>query len=408
VTPQYERSLSSLERYALALDHVHRYEVVAVAEGDGDLDADRLRDAIASVAAVTPGIRARLTEDERGTRWVGDGPPPEVREVEDSEWDGMSERHTPFLERRFDASTGPIAEVIIVRCRDDRTRVVFRGLHAAFDGRGLIHWGADVFRSLRQDSLVGASDAVTDDDVRRAHRKQTIEAGVPLPKPSPSIPILDHGGPSHPLTYVWRRVDIDNDVSNVLGRAAVFLGQWAWRREAGAVSFIVPIDYRGLRTEATSVGNLVGYLRVPVEPADSPRAVMHRLMTSVRGYVDCRSPLPFGLDRQPLPLIADAIRARRDAALYSATAAAPSGSLVSMGATAPALMSCPGFRARLGFPIPPCSGKLGVMFAERPEGVTAVFSAPAAYNHRGQLDELVHAFREQVTRTRFARTTAAS
>ncbi len=240
---------------------------------------------------------------------------------------------------------------------------------------------------------------MTDDDVRRAHRKHTIEAGVRLPKPSPSIPILDHGGPGHPLTYVWRRVDIENDVSNVLGRAAVFLGQWAWRREAGAVSSVVPVDYRGLRTEATSVGNLVGYLRLPVEPADSPRAVMHRLMTSVRRYVDCRSPLPFGLDRQPVLLIADAIRARHDAALYSATAAVPSGSLVLMGAAPPAMMSCPGFRARLGFPVPPCSGKLGVMFAAHAGGVTAVFTAPAAYNHRGQLDELVHAFREQVTRT---------
>ncbi|AKU95092.1 putative peptide synthetase [Labilithrix luteola] len=400
MTPRFERPLSSLERYALALDRVHRYEVVAVAEGEGDVDADRLRDAITSVAAVTPGLRARLTEDETSARWVGDGPLPDVREVDDSEWDGMSEGHTAFLDRRFDASSGPVAEVIIVRCRDDRTRLVFRGLHAAFDGRGLVHWASDIFRALRQEPLVGSSDVVTDDDIRRAHRKQTIESGIRLPKPAVAIPVLDHGGPIHPLAYVYRRVDIDHDVANLLGRAAVFLGQWAWRREAGAVSFVVPIDYRGLRTESTSIGNLVGYLRLPVEPADSPRAVIHRLMVSVRGYMDCRLLLPFGFDRQPLALLADGIRARQDTALYSATEASPSGSLVSMGAVAPAVISCPGFRGRLAFPIPPSSGKLGVMLVERPGGVTAVFSAPAAYNHRGQLDELVHAFREQLTRAR--------
>lgn len=395
MTP-YTRPVSLLERYALGLEAASSYQVVAVIEGAGDIAAGALREAVAEAAAVNPGMRVRLDTTAAPWRWVGDGPPPGVREVNGSLWDGRSERHTEFLDRRLDPSSGPVAGMVLVRGRDGLTRVVVRGLHAAFDGRGLLHWSRDVFRALRHEPLQGSTTAVTDDDVRRLHRDR-IHPRAPGADEIACIPILGHnravvGDTS--AAYVWRRIDAASRGSNSLGKTAVFLAQWARKREAGEVGFTVPVDYRHLRTESNGIGNLTGYLRLPVAPADTPGLVLRRLLTAIRDYADCREIPLRRIARQSVPEIAASIRRRRTAALFTVNSATPSGGLVSMGFESLAAGSCPGFRALSYFCIPPFAGKLNVVIAEQDARLVAVFAAPAPYNHRGQLDELTRAYQE--------------
>ena len=60
--------------------------------------------------------------------------------------------------------------------------------------------------------------------------------------------------------------------------------------------------------------------------------------------------------------------------------------------------SFPGFQASMIYGIPGAVGKLNTVFLNYPDFTVISFSAPAAYNHRGQLDELVAAYQQHFTK----------
>ena len=96
----------------------------------------RWREAMRVVAAALPGSRSRLEGRGVRTRWVSDGPLPQVLCVDGTRWSGESGEGAVFLDDRFDARSGPISNVLLVR--GSPARVVVRSLHAAMDGRGTL------------------------------------------------------------------------------------------------------------------------------------------------------------------------------------------------------------------------------------------------------------------------------
>jgi hypothetical protein len=76
------------------------------------------------------------------------------------------------------------------------------------------------------------------------------------------------------------------------------------------------------------------------------------------------------------------------------TPALPTGGLVSMGNLDAQHYSSPGFECRMLYGIPGAVGKLNVVFLNYAKFVVVAFAAPAAFNHRGQLDELASAFQQ--------------
>ncbi|MBV8062980.1 MAG: hypothetical protein JOY51_05250, partial [Nevskia sp.] len=197
------------------------------------------------------------------------------------------------------------------------------------------------------------------------------------------------------LQYIWRRVIIGNSVSQLLPKTAVFLANWARRQGPGEVGFTIPIDYRGLRTEEMGIGNLTGYLRLTVPEDATPRSVMQQLMQRIRAYADCRQfPGVKMLLWLPVWWMTRQLRPKVDQVLYTPTPALPTGGIVSMGNMSPETYSFPGFRGHMIYGIPGAVGKINVVFLNYPGFVTITFSTPAAYNHRGQLDELISAYRQ--------------
>lgn len=395
---RYVRRVSALERYSLVLNEVYRYHVDGIVEGVGTVDPQKLQDAVNRAAEANPAIRVRFRGFLGFSRWVDSGVPPKVRPQPLSDWDGNSERGAPFLQEKLDTLRGgPVADVLLVPCRDGKTRIVFRTLHAAIDGRGFLHWVDEVFRALRGEPLQGSDSRLIDLDIQEQYREQIPEE--PKTAPVTCIPVLQPAESGREtLHYIWRRIVIGNSVSQLLPKTAVFLANWARRQGPGDVGFTIPVDYRGLRTEEMGIGNLTGYLRLTVPEGATSRNLMQQLMQRIRAYADCRQfPGVKMLLWLPVWWMTRQLRPKVDQVLYTLTPALPTGGIVSMGNMTSDTYSFPGFLGHMIYGIPGAVGKINVVFLNYPGFVTVTFSTPAAYNHRGQLDELVSAYKQNFT-----------
>jgi hypothetical protein len=409
---RYRRRVSPLERYNLVIHRAYHYHVDGVVEGQGKLDETTLRAAIATAAAANPGIRVRMRGWLGWARWVDSGRAPPLHVVNDCLWDGNSEQHAPFYGTRLEVDQ--VADLWLLNCRDGQTRLVFRALHAAVDGRGMFHWMNEVFRALRGEPLQGSPATLIDLDVQAQHR-QAVEAirkaeaaraaqsGPPqvggpdaeLPAPSPHcLPVLE-AGENRPQGYVWRRIVVPGPVSNQLARSAKFLADWARRRGPGVVGFTVPVDYRGLRTEEMGLGNLTGYTRLTVAGDDTPRSLMVQLNRKIKAMVDCRGiPMIRLVWWWPLASLVRGLKKKSATVLYTLNKDAPSGGVVSMGAWKREWFDCAGFKAGLIYGIPGSVGRLNVLFSNFDDCAVVTFAVPAGFNDRGQLDAMIAAYLE--------------
>jgi hypothetical protein len=398
--PIYRRRLSAMERYCLVIHRAYHYHVDGVIEGVGTLDSDALRRAVAIAAAANPGVRVRLRGRLGWAHWVDSGVAPEVHVIDDCVWDGASEVGAPFYARRLDPARGaPIADLYLLNCRDGRTRLVFRALHAAIDGRGMMYWMTEVCRALRGEAPLGSAAQLTDMDVQEKYFEEVAqgrvdEAAVATSPASPAmcLPVVE---PSVEvaLGYVWRRIVIPNAVVNQLPKSAVFLAQWARRQGAGDVGFTIPVDYRGLRTDEMGIGNLTGYLRLKVAPDATPRSLMLQIKRGLAAYADCRQfPGMRVILWLPVGYMLKKLRAQLHTILYTVNKDSPSGGIVSMGAWQTAWFSFPGFAATMTYGIPGSVGKFNLLFTNYPECSVVTVAAPAAYNRDGQLDQMLQAY----------------
>lgn len=126
-----------------------------VVEGDGVIDAEQLRGAVATAAAANPG--ARLVRD--GKHWVDSGVTPAVRVVEHAlEYAALEA--DPVLNSPI--GPGPEATVEVLLLTGAPTTLVFRVFHGVMDGMGMVMWATDVLRALRGEEPVGAPDPIAD------------------------------------------------------------------------------------------------------------------------------------------------------------------------------------------------------------------------------------------------------
>lgn len=395
----YRRKLSGIERYSMVINEIYRYNVDAMIVGHGAIDMEALRRAVTNAAEVNPGVRVRLKFFLGFSQWVDSGIAPVVREIAAPHWDFCSEQGADFLQERFDPLTGgPIADVILVRT-DKKIALVFRALHAAMDGRSLAYWIVDVFRALRGEMLHGGESTLTDFEVAAQHREKIVDdkkkdAEKTAALGSGYLPVVPPNSErGTDVSYVWRAISIPRNVSNILPRAAVYLAQYARQQGQGSAGFTIPVDYRGLRIEANSNGNLTGYVRVNVGPTDTPRTVMQQLNQQIRDYADCKLPLQARpLRWVPIKYMTKKLIKDRDTLLYTVNRELPTGGLVSMGNWNPIDVSTADFNAEFMLGIPGSVGKLNVLAVNLPNSTTVTFSAPKGYNLNGEIDKLAQDF----------------
>jgi hypothetical protein len=393
---RYTRKLSPIERASLVLNEFCNYNCDIVVEGLGALSVDTLRSAVERAAQANPGSRVRLRGVLGFSRWVDSGIAPEVREVQAPMWDGRSERGAGFLEERFNALAGrAICSVLYVR--GSPARIVFRALHAAVDGRSLLHWIAEVFRALRGEPLLGSPCTYVEWDIMRKFQDKVNPEALDAPSTEPSLPVIPCSSlGSTKLRYIWRTVVFPGNIPNVLSKFAIFLAQYARRCAQGRVCFTVPVDLRTLREEVLSLGNLTGYLSIPIGPGDGTRDFSRQLSLRVRNYTDCHRPdILKKLPWVPVRAIRRAIGRNMQRSLYEPVPDAMSGGVVSMGNFPLQNLSTPEFTSLELIPIPGFAGKLNVVTIFNERQTVTTFAAPESYNGDGQLDALLDAFQRQ-------------
>jgi hypothetical protein len=389
----YRRNLSPIERYALVLNDLYHYRVDGVVTGSGHVDPAELQRAVDRAAAANTAIRVRLRGMLGFSRWVDSGIAPRVRLLPAADWHGDSERGAPFLLEKLDPLRGgPVADVLIVPCTDGKIRLVFRTVHAAIDGRGLMHWMHEVFRAARGEALLGSDSRLTDLDVQAQYADKV--AGE-APKPTKCIPAMPASQAGRDdIAYLWRHVVLERNISQLLPKTAVFLAGQARLHAEGEVGFTIPIDYRGFRTQEMGLGNLTAYVRLGVPVGATPRSVMGDLNDLVRNYADCRErPGIRKIAWVPVATMVKKLRPAVASLLYTRNPAMPTGGIVSMGKLRLEAGSYPGFQAEMIIGIPGTVGKLNVVFLNFPDSVSVVFSVPAPFNADGQLDALVAAYK---------------
>ncbi|MDB6043099.1 MAG: hypothetical protein JWM63_1650 [Gammaproteobacteria bacterium] len=405
---RYSRKLSPIERASLVLNEFCNYNCDIIVQGYGALSVETLRTAVEKAAQANPGSRVRLRGILGFSRWVDSGIAPEVQEVHASVWDGHSERGAAFMQERFDAlAGGPICKVLYVR--GSPAHIVFRALHAAVDGRSILHWMAEVFRALRGEPLLGSPCTYIDWDIMRKFQEKVNRSALDGPSTEPNLPVIPCSSPREArLRYIWRAVVFPKIIPNVLPKFAIFLAEYARRNAQGRVCFTVPVDLRTLREEVLSLGNLTGYLSIPIEPGDTTRSFSRQLSLRVRNYAECHRPdILKKLPWVPVRTIRRAIARNMQRALYEPAADAMSGGVVSMGNFPLQNVSAPAFTALELIPIPGFAGKLNVVtiFTER-HTITS-FAAPESYNGDGQLDGLLDDFQREFGEQRTPNTAVA-
>lgn len=391
--PRYERKLSGVERYSIAINEIHRYNVDALVAGTGHIDLDDLRRAVTAAAEANPGVRVRLRSMLGFAKWVDSGIAPEVKAVDIAHWDFNSDEGADFLKQRFDPMAGgAIADVTLVRT-SDKIGVAFRNLHAALDGRGVMHWIHEVFRALRGEPLLGSDSTLTDFEVAEKFRDKLPQEPKNKEQPVYMPVVAPSATADTDLQYMWRTVIIPKRITTILPRAAIYLGKYARRQGEGAVGFTVPVDYRGLRVDANTTGNLTGYLRIHVGLDDTPKTVMQQINQQLRDHVDCRLPLlAKPLRWVPVRFIVNQLKKKSNALLYTPNAELPTGGLVSMGYANLDDYSTPSFKSERGLGIPGSVGKMNIVAVNYSDSTYVTFSVPKNYNRDGQIDRMIEEF----------------
>lgn len=390
----YKRKLSAIERYNIVINEsTISYNVEAIMEGHGTLDVHKWQQAVDIAAQANPGIRVKLKNVLGLSKWVDSGISPKVKVIETPDWDGYSEKGIEHLKQPIKVfEQDPVCDVLLIP--GEPARVMVRALHAVCDARGLVHFILDIMRVLRGEKPIGSSSTITDLDVRLMHQdkvkvvKQEPVESIPAVPPAKEIP--------EELRYIWRRVRINKKLANMLPKMAIFLAKQARIHNQGEVIFTVPVDFRNLRVEVNSTANLTGYLKIKVNPDDSPRDVMKRVNQEVRDHGDCYNP---GIAKlvpwMPISFLKGQLEKDFKNVLYTPSKGLPTGGIVSLGLFKPEEWSCPDFQVESIVGIPGSVGKLNVLIHNYSDNTQILFSTPEAYNSEGQLDKLIEAFRQE-------------
>ncbi|MFJ9365031.1 peptide synthetase [Nocardia sp. NPDC101769] len=230
-----------------------------VVEGQGSIDPEALRRAVATAADANPG--ARLVRD--GKQWVDSGVAPSVRVVDHAlEYPALEA--DPVLTSPIGPTPDATVEVLLLTAdlpegKKGPTTLVFRVFHGVMDGMGMVMWATDVLRVLRGEEPVGAPDPIADAELVR-------KVGAPG-RPTLMLPrfrsAIGHGRQEPgEHRHLLRTRTIHATGPGALMRVAALLAE-----EGGPISRImIPVDIRRHDPALRSTANLALPLFLDVRP----------------------------------------------------------------------------------------------------------------------------------------------
>src|SRR5688572_7611074 len=232
VQSAFRRRISPNERLYLAGERLSPpFAIQVFVEGEGAIDIDQLRRAVAAASRACPGVRLIA----KGKYWVDTGESPRVRAIGPIR--DLTVENAPFLWDRLDPHTGPTCEVLLHR--GERTTLVFRAFHGVMDGRGVLLWVHEVFRALRGEAAVGADATETDLGLLERLGPVTRRTGLRFDTPSPVAPAS--AGAVRDTEFLWHRRTVQGGHAGLVAKLAAVLADAA---DAPSTRVMVPVDLR--------------------------------------------------------------------------------------------------------------------------------------------------------------------
>lgn len=109
---RYTRRMTFNERAFVVLDLIcPPMANQFIFDGEGILDIEKWRIAVDIASEANPGTRLILSGHLSWSRWIDSGITPRIREVDGSQWDGMSPEDAPFFRRIFPIERVPPARL---------------------------------------------------------------------------------------------------------------------------------------------------------------------------------------------------------------------------------------------------------------------------------------------------------
>lgn len=383
-----ERPLSAFEYYHASVGigrvrHVPR-TVSTVIEGDGpDFEPDRWRRALDKASAENPGVRLRLVGRWWRARWANDGQPPRLRVVEHTDWDGLSDAGSAFIEvEPLSLQEGRTAELILVRNSPRGRMIVFRFFHAVMDGRGALHFLRDVFRALRGEPLVGSNAGFSDMDLMRRLGPRKSKLNIAFTKR-----LTDPAQGKEP-GYHWRRAFLEASGRNILARVAAISAEYFHRRSRWPALISVPVDVRFRLPGLTATTNFCNALLVRLDKGEGAEVFRRKLAAMIEGRMDLYCPRVLDLLKlftlPGLDLLVSGIRGD-----YRSRGAVETAMISNLGRLDSREFSCDHFRVARLFVVPPFNSQVYFLLVGMDERVEIVLGMPKVLAANGRLDDFV-------------------
>jgi hypothetical protein len=381
MSSRYTRKMTFNERtYVAACPPV---AIQFIFDGEGVLDLERWRTAVAIASEANPGARLVLTGHLGWSRWVDSGIAPLVREVDGSNWDGYGPDGAPFLQDSMPFRQSPTCEVILIQ--GPTPRVLFRTHHGVMDGRGTMFWAEDVFRVLRGERAVGSTSNMTEVEMCKSFQDQ-FRTSFPVEHIAPTgLPEGDAQG------VVWKRRSLKVKIPLLLAHCAHLAAEEAWRHAEGIVRFAIPVDMRPHKPGLSSTGNLTLDLYIEVKQGTTPEQIAddiafqltHGYEGRIKRFDKLLVHIPLWLVRYVMQKI---INERHQKGIYGL-----SGILSNLGRVDLARFQGGGFSARTFWSVPPANEYFPffLLISGYDGGSDLTLSMPRKLASAGRLDEIL-------------------
>lgn len=238
------RRISPTERmYFPMRDLAPPFLMQLVFPGEGEVDPERLRRAVAVASAACPG--SRLVR--RGRDWVDSGIPAAVRVIDDWAIDYTALDSDPVVHSPIGPTEETTCEVLLLTTHP--TTLIFRAFHGVMDGMGLVTWALAVLRALGGQEPEPMPDPVADQELVR-------RVGAPG-KPTLMLPkyrsAVGHGRqmPGEPR-HLLRRRTIASSAPGAVAKIAALLAE----QTPGTSRIMMPVDLRRHDPQLRSTANL--------------------------------------------------------------------------------------------------------------------------------------------------------
>ena len=287
----FKRKLSPTERFYISCDDFNAEETATcvvnqmVLEGEGDIDISAWQKAVTQASEVLQGTRLRLSGKLGFSHWADAGITTQLDVIRGLNWDGMSDRTAPFLNRPLDVKNSTGCEVLLVLGEGNgKHHIIFRTHHAVMDGRGTKTFADEVLRALRQQTLQGDNSFVRDIDLAKTVTSIPGDKVADTVAAPTGVPLGQDFGSS------WQRRTLPGSYKQVLANAGISIAKLTNLYSDSEVRIQLPVDLRMHDTDIVSTGNLTGGLLMQVAPETTTAEWAQQIKSKIADKEHARMP----------------------------------------------------------------------------------------------------------------------